>query len=70
MRKFWKKELYPLISWKLFSSHFSLCLGFVSKNYWLICFGAVYVGERSQDKKDLLQIEGVQEAHLAQGHSV
>jgi len=29
-----------------------------------------YIGERSKNKEDLLQEQGVQEAHLAQGHSV
>jgi hypothetical protein len=38
----------------------------------LVCWFCSFsiVGERSQDKEDLLQEQGVQKAHFAQGHTV
>lgn len=43
------------------------CLKYLNMDYNL--WGNV-AGERSKDKEDLLQEQGVQEAHLAQGYTI
>ena len=55
------------------------CCSFYSYVYvYLYLYGFVFIsndvvrvaGERSEDQEDILQEQGVQEAHLAQGHPV
>lgn len=43
-----------------------------TKSRMLACWFCSFsiVGERSQDKEDLLQEQGVQKTHFAQGHTV
>ena len=47
------------------SSHFVQCVYHILRS-----FDGAFVGERSEDKEDLLQEQGMQEAHPAQGDSI